>query len=603
MRHEFAVAKTYELDDAGILARLPWRRAADRPHHVSFERFDGGEWHAITAKNFAAAVTTTAKGLIASGVRAGDRVALMAGTRFEWVLLDCAIWGAGGVTVPIYPSSAPAQIEWIVADSGARILLVENAANARLTLDAHLPKGVEVLTIDEGAVDELRRRGEDLPDAVVQEALATLTLDSPASIVYTSGTTARPKGCVLTHRNLLAEVRGILSHPAAEKVAAYGQRTLMFLPLAHVLARAVTYAAWEGGATVGFWGDFGTVTDKFRSFRPTFVLGVPRVFEKVYEGVRANAAKGGPATAEIFRRAEQVAISWSKNLGGDGLGDQRRPGPRHQAEYALFDRLVYGKVRAALGGQCATGISGGGALNPRLAHFFRGLGVPLYEGYGLTETCAAITVNGPGCHRIGSVGIPLGGNSVRIAPSGEIELSGDVVFHEYWKNPDATDAAFDGEWFRTGDIGRLDKDGYLTITGRMKEIIVTAGGKNVVPGPMEDILRQHELVGHAMVVGEGKPFIGALITLDEAGARKWAQENGRDPDDLTALAADPQLRATLQEAVDEASAGVSKAEGIKRFVVLPKDFSEETGELTATLKLKRHVIGAAFADEIESMYS
>ncbi len=599
---EFAVPTTYDLDESGILARLPRRRAAERPHHVSFERFENGQWHAVTAKTFAAAVTATAKGLIASGIQAGDRVAIMAGTRFEWVLLDCAIWGAGAVTVPIYPSSAPAQIEWIVADSGARILLVDNAAQKRLTLDAHLPEGVEVLTIDEGAVDDLRRRGSDLPDEVVSEALATLALDSPASIVYTSGTTARPKGCVLTHRNLLAEVRAILAHPTGQEATAYGKRTLMFLPLAHVLARAVTYAAWEGGATVGFWGDFGTVTDKFASFRPTFVLGVPRVFEKVHEGVRANAAKGGPVTAEIFRRAEQVAIRWSEAQGGDGLGDRRRPGPRHQAEYALFDRLVYGKVRAALGGQCALGISGGGALNPRLAHFFRGLGLPLYEGYGLTETCAAITVNGPGCQRIGTVGMPLSGNAVRIADNGEIELRGEVVFHEYWKNPEATAACFDDGWFRTGDIGRLDRDGYLSITGRMKEILVTAGGKNVVPGPMEDILRQHPLVGHAMVVGEGKPFIGALVTLDEAGARAWARENGRDPGDLVALAADPQLRATIQEAVDEASAGVSKAEGIKRFVILPQDFSEETGELTATLKLKRHVIGAAFADEIASLY-
>lgn len=599
---EYSAPATYDLDEGGILARLPWRRAAERPHHVSFEKFDTGEWHAITAKSFAAAVTATAKGLIASGIQAGDRVAIMAGTRFEWVLLDCAIWGAGAVTVPIYPSSAPAQIEWIVADSGARILCVDNGAQRRLTLEAALPDGVEVLTIDEGAIDDLRRRGADLPDEVVTEALATLTLDSPASIVYTSGTTARPKGCVLTHRNLLAEVRAILAHPAGREAAAYGRRTLMFLPLAHVLARAVTHAAWEGGATVGFWGDFGTVTDKFASFRPTFVLGVPRVFEKVHEGVRKNAAKSGPVTAEIFRRAEQVAIRWSEAQGGDGLGDRRRPGPRHQAEYALFDRLVYGKVRAALGGQCTLGISGGGALNPRLAHFFRGLGLPLYEGYGLTETCAAITVNGPGCHRIGTVGMPLGGNAVRLTDAGEIELSGEVVFHEYWKNPEATAACFDDGWFRTGDIGRLDKDGYLSITGRMKEILVTAGGKNVVPGPMEDILRQHPVIGHAIVVGEGRPFIGALITLDEAGARAWATENGRDPADLVALAADPQLRATIQEAVDEASAGVSKAEGIKRFVILPEDFSEETGELTATLKLKRHVIGSAFADEIESLY-
>ncbi|WP_431841734.1 AMP-dependent synthetase/ligase [Calidifontibacter indicus] len=597
---EFATEQNFTLDSDGILARLPWRRAAERPLHTSFERFENGQWLPVTAERHLAEVKAAAKGFIAAGIEPGDRVAIMACTRYEWILLDAAIWAAGGVTVPIYPSSAPAQVEWIVQNSAAKLLIVEdevaqdNLANADIA-------GAEVLVIDAGAVGALRRRGivAGVDDDAVEARLDTLTLDSPASLIYTSGTTGRPKGCVLTHANLLAEAQAVLAMPIGQQAARFGKRTLMFLPLAHVLARAITYAAYEGGATVGFWADFKTIVDKFASFEPDMILCVPRVLEKVHAGVRAQALAGGPAKAKIFRRAEQVAIEWSKAQGGDGLGDATKPGLRLQAEHRLFDKLVYGKVRAAMGGRCTMAISGGGALGATLGHFFRGIGLPTYEGYGLTETTSAITVNSPGAQRIGTVGRPIPGNAVRIADNGEIELKGAVVCAGYWQNEQATSEAFDDGWFRTGDLGALDADGYLTITGRAKEILVTAGGKNVAPGPMEEQLRAHEVIGNAVVVGEGRPFVGALITLDPEGAADWAKANNRPVD---GLATDEQLRAEIQVAVDEASSQVSHAEGIKKFVVLPDDFTEETGELTPTLKVKRHVVNEKYADQIDSIY-
>ena len=596
---EFAVEQDFTLDEDGILARLPWRRAAERPQHTSFERFENGQWLPVTAERFLAEVKATAKGLLASGVGAGDRVALMANTRYEWILLDASVWAVGGATVPIYPSSSPSQVEWIVQDSGARILLVEDAI-ARDNLSGADLADAEIMVIDDGATGVLRRRGVDVPDDAIEARLDGLTLDSPASIIYTSGTTGRPKGCVITHRSLLAEARGVLTHPIGESVAGSGKRTLMFLPLAHVLARAVTYAAYEGGATIGFWGDFKTIVDKFGTFSPDMILCVPRVLEKVHGGVRAKALAGGPVKAEIFRRAERVAIEWSECQGNSGLDDATKPSVRLRAEHRLFDKLVYSKVREAMGGRCSVAITGGGALGETLTHFYRGIGVPAYEGYGLTETCAAITVNGPGVQRIGTVGRPVAGNAVRIAENGEIELRGPVVFEQYWQNSDATRDAFHDGWFKTGDLGELDADGYLRITGRAKEIIVTAGGKNVVPGPLEEQLRSHQVIGHAMLVGEGRPFVSALIALDPEGVADWASANGKQvgPD----LASDDQLRAEIQVAVDEASAAVSKAEGIRKFVVLPDDFTEETGELTATMKIKRHVVEQKYAEQIESIY-
>ena len=608
MTTQIADGGPLDLEPADLLPLRPWRLAVQDPQHHSFSRPEGEGWQPITAREHLSHVVDTAKGLIASGVAAGDRVALLSDTRYEWLLLDESIWSVGAATVPIYPSSSASQVEWILQDSGARVVVVETPAQAALV--AGLDLEVDVLVLDDGAVAELRGRGRDLDPADVESRRDEVDLDTLASIVYTSGTTGRPKGVVVTHRHLAAEVRALLDHPIGE-AAGPGKRLLMFLPMAHVLARAVTYTAAQGGATVGFWSDFGSITDRLGSFSPHLVLGVPRVFEKVHDGIRKKAVHdGGPVIGEVFRRGERVAISWSEAKGGDGLGDEREPSLRLRAEHALFDRLLFARVRAALGGECLYAISGGGALGERLAHFFRGVGVPVYEGYGLTETCAAITVNGPGCQRVGTVGRPIAGAQVRIAEGGEVELRGEVVFEEYWGNPEATEQALADGWFRTGDLGSLDDDGYLRITGRAKEIIVTAGGKNVVPGPLEDALRSHALIANAMVVGEGQPYIGALLTLDEPAVRHWAQAKGLVSEgggelgerELAELCRGEELRAEVQQAVDEANAQVSRAEGIRRYRLLTEDFTEERDELTATHKLRRHSIERTRADAIERLY-
>ena len=572
-----ATGEALELTDRDLLPLRPWRRAQEDPQHPSFSHVVDGDWQTITAGEHLESLVATVRGLIATGVTAGDRVVLMADTRYEWLLLDEAIWNAGAGTVPVYPSSSRSQLEWIVRDSGARVLLVETPAMAQLATGLD----VEVLVIDDGALATLAERGRTVPEEEVHARRDAVTLDGLAGIVYTSGTTGRPKGVVLTHRHLAAEVAGCLAHPIGE-VGAPGRRILMFLPMAHVLARSVAYIAAQSGATVGFWSDFSTIVEKFGSFRPHMVVGVPRVFEKVHAGIRAKAA-GSRVSAAVFAKGEQVAIDWSRAVGDDP--HPGRPGLRLRVLHAVFDRLLYAKVRAALGGETMYEISGGGALGERLGHFFRGVGVPIHEGYGLTETCAAITVNGPDQQRVGTVGRPLPGNEVRISEGGAIEVRGAVVTDGYWNNEEATRSSIVDGWFATGDLGSLDDEGYLTITGRAKEIIVTAGGKNVVPGPLEDVLRSHPLVSQAMVVGEGRPFVAALITLDPEAERP----------------ADPQ--AELQGVVDEANELVSKAEGIKKFVVLDDDFTEESGEMTATQKLKRHVIETQRAEAIEGLYA
>ena len=468
-------------------------RAATDPRAVPFEYHDGDQWRSLSNAELVARVDRIAAGLIASGVEPGDRVALMSGTRLEWVLVDMAIWTAGAITVPVYPSSSADQLAWILTDSAAKVLVAETDDHVVVVSDTDLPATcTRVLYINDGGLEALEADGEAVPAETLDAALATLDLDSPASIIYTSGTTGRPKGCVITHRNILSECHALLDHPIGS-MAENGKKTLMFLPLAHVLARGVTYTVFLGEAIVGFWDDTSTILPRFADFRPHMILGVPRVFEKVRDGIAKKAGDKGQLQGEIFRRAEAIAIEDSRLRGGDGLNDARKPSIPHVLQYKAFDALVYKTVREALGGRCEYAISGGGAMPDRIAHFFRGLGVPLYEGYGLTESTAAVTVNGPGCQRIGTVGRPIAGHSVRIADSGEVEISGPVVFTRYWNNEQATAEALRDGWFATGDLGKLDSDGYLTITGRAKEIIVTAGGKNVAPGPIEDAIRESPL--------------------------------------------------------------------------------------------------------------
>ena len=571
--------------------------AQSTPGLVVFSRPEASGWVDVTAEDFAALVTGVAKGLIVAGVGEGDRVALLSSTRFEWTLLDYAIWACGGVSVPIYDSSSPDQIRWILEDSGATVAIVETPEHAR-----HVDTGApdtpsRVFTVDEDAVGTLITEGRDIEDSEVFRRVVALTANDLASLVYTSGTTGRPKGCVLSHRNLLAEVRALTSAPVGA-VARPGHRALTFLPLAHVLARAVSMAMFEAGVTQAHWSDFSSITHEFERFRPHTILGVPRVFEKVREGAARSAAARGGFARRMFAFAERTAVRYSRSE------DEGGPSALLRLQRAVADRLVYRKLRGALGGDCWWAISGGGALSEELGHFFRGLGVPVYEGYGLTESTAAHTVNGPGEQKIGTVGPPLAGNAVRIADDGEIELRGPVVFEGYWRNRKATEAAFDDGWFRTGDLGELDDDGYLTVTGRKKDLIVTAGGKNISPGPLEDRMRGHELVSHAVVIGDGRPFVGALLALDPVAFGKWKQAHDKPesatPDDL---ADDPDLRAELQSVIDDANTTVSHAESVKKFAVLGRDLTEEDGDLTVTGKVKRNVVTAHFAALIDGIYT
>ncbi|MEE4023203.1 long-chain fatty acid--CoA ligase [Gordonia sp. PKS22-38] len=596
---EFSVPAEFSISESDDCTDIVFRIAEREPDKVMFRRKAAQEWLPVTASDAAAQITAIAKGLIAAGVAPGDRVALLSRTRLEWNLIDFAIWAAGAITVPIYDSSSGPQIEWIMRDSGATTIVVEDDGHREIVdgIDGLGP--VSVLQIDvtdgEGAIAHLTKTGAEIHDDEVVKRRAAVRSADPATLIYTSGTTGRPKGCELTHANLLSEVRGVLASSMSSLLGP-DKRLLMFLPLAHVLARAITLVAIEAGVEVGHHADTRTLVGEFASFRPSVILSVPRVFEKVYNTARQSAHDDGKG--KIFDAAANVAIDYSaaEERGSVGLV--------LKVKHALFDRLVYGKLRAALGGQCEAAISGGAPLGPRLGHFFRGIGVPVFEGYGLTETTAAFSVNTPGAVKVGTVGKPLPGNSVRIADDGEVMLSGGVVFSEYWQNPDATAAAVEDGWFHTGDLGTLDSDGFLTITGRKKELIVTAGGKNVSPAGLEDVIRANALVSQAVVIGDAKPFIAALVTIDPEAFPAWKERNGK-PADATVgdLADDADLRAEVASAVESANQTVSHAEAIKKFRILADDFTEETGEMTPTLKVKRNVVVDKFSGDIDAIYA
>ncbi|MFG1784984.1 AMP-dependent synthetase/ligase [Rhodococcus oryzae] len=593
---EFELPATFTIPADVSMADTVFRYAQDSPDFVPFQLPSGSGWSDVTAARFAEGVTAVAKGLIASGVAPGDRVAIMSATRYEWVLLDYAIWTAGACTVAIYETSAAAQAKWILEDSGTTLLVVEAQRHADTVREvaATAPALRETLRIDEGAVDELIRRGAGVDDAELRARRTAVGASSPATLIYTSGTTGRPKGVQLTHANLFAEsvaVRTALSEALVE-----GKRTLMFLPLAHVFARAISVGAFDAKVTVAHTSDWTTLVDQFAAFKPNFILSVPRVFEKVYNASRQKAVDGGKA--KIFDKAAATAIEWSRarDEGGPGLGLRLR--------HALFDRLVYGKLRAALGGECDLAVSGGGPLGARLGHFFRGVGLPIYEGYGLTETTAAVTVNTSSRQRVGTVGRPLDGHGVRIADDGELLVRGPVVFDGYWHNEEATADAFVDGWFRTGDLGTIDEAGFVTITGRKKEIIVTAAGKNVSPSQPEDALRAHPLIGQCMVVGDAKPFVGALITIDPEALPGWRERNGVAADvPLVELIGHPALVAEIDAAVAETNAQVSSAEQIKKVRILAVDWTQETGELTPKMSLKRNVVLERHAIDVEEIYA
>ncbi|WP_406232738.1 AMP-dependent synthetase/ligase [Nocardia sp. NBC_01009] len=595
---EFEVPASYTIPEDANNSDNVFRHAEQSPGAVLFNIPNGnGGFADVTAAEFAKTVTSVAKGFIASGIELGDRVAIMAPTRYEWAVLDFAIWAAGGCTVAIYDSSAPEQAKWILQDSATKLLVVDSDKHRAVIdeIDAGaLTDLKETLQIDKGGIEELTTRGADLDDEAVHARRAQVNAASPATLIYTSGTTGRPKGVMLSHSNLYAESKS--DRIALSKYVTAGKKTLMFLPLAHVFARGVTLAAFDAKVIVAFTSDWSTLVDQFGSYRPHFILAVPRVFEKVFNSAKQKAHDGGKG--KIFDAAAETAIAWSESLDNGG------PGLVLKLKHTLFDKLVYSKLRVALGGQCEAAVSGGGPLGARLGHFFRGVGVTIYEGYGLTETTAAVTVNTPENIRVGTVGKPTEGHAVKIAEDGELLLRGSVVFNGYWGNATATEEAFADGWFKTGDLGAIDADGYVTITGRKKEIIVTAGGKNVSPGLMEDSLRAHPLISQVMVVGDGQPFIGALITLDPEALPGWKERHNLPADTpIEKLIENAELVAEVDAAIADTNKKVSHAEAIKKIRILPVDWTQETGELTPKMSLKRAVVMKQYASEVEKIYS
>ncbi|MGW7554802.1 AMP-dependent synthetase/ligase [Streptomyces rimosus] len=594
---EFSLPALYEVPADGNLTDLIRRNAAQHPDVAVLGRKVDGRYEDVTATEFLAEVRAVAKGLMATGIEPGDRIGLMSRTRYEWTLLDFAIWSAGAVTVPVYETSSAEQVQWILGDSGAVACVVESPAQeaAVESVRDRLPALENIWQIERDAIARLRAAGEGITDAEVDERSAAADADSPATIVYTSGTTGRPKGCVLTHRSFFAECGNVVER--LKPLFRTGHSSvLLFLPVAHVFGRLVQVASVMAPIKLGHAPDIKNLTDDLAAFRPTLILGVPRVFEKVYNSARAKAQAEGKG--KIFDRAAETAIAYSRALdtpAGPGLG--------LKLKHKLFDKLVFGKLRAVLGGRATHAISGGAPLGERLGHFYRGIGFTALEGYGLTESCAATAFNPWDRQKIGTVGQPLPGSVVRIADDGEVLLHGEHLFTEYWNNEAATKEALSDGWFHTGDIGTLDEDGYLAITGRKKEILVTAGGKNVAPAVIEDRIRAHALIAECMVVGDGRPFVGALVTLDEEFLPRWAAENGRPAGQGVAeLSRDPELLAAVQRAVDDGNAAVSKAESVRKFRILPTQFTEESGHVTPSLKLKRNVVAKDFADEIEAIY-
>jgi long-chain acyl-CoA synthetase len=582
----------------GSLSDPVWANASSHPDTAVFSRpvGAGGGWLDVTAAEFARDVTAVAKGLIAAGVKHGDRVALLSPTRYEWTLVDYAIWSIGAVTVPIFETSSASQIQWILTDSEAVAAVVESAAHGAVVESARAdaPALQEVWRIEAGAVDELTALGQQISDAEFDKRRTAVVPSDLATLIYTSGTTGRPKGCKISHSNFLDELT-----PAVKVLDdlfdVNGASTLLFLPLAHVFARIIQVGCVMMRVKVGHSADIKNLVDDLGAFKPTFILSVPRVFEKVFNSASQKAHADGKG--KIFDAAADTAIAYSQaqDKGGASFG--------LKAKHALFDRLVYGKLRAVLGGQVQYAVSGGAPLGDRLGHFFRGIGVPVLEGYGLTETTAAVAVNLPDDIRIGTVGRPLPGVSVGVADDGELCFKGGQVMQGYWKNDDATAAAVDADgWFHTGDLGEFDVDGFIKITGRKKEILVTAGGKNVAPAVLEDRIRLHPLVSQCMVVGDAKPFIAALVTIDPETIVPWATARDKATD-VPSLVSDADLIAEVQKAVDEANSTVSKAEAIKKFVILPNDWTQETDELSLKLSLRRHIVMRNHQADVEALYA
>ena len=594
--NEISIPPLVPAATAGNLTNLIAERAWFEPERIIMSRPLGEGWQPVTAREVEEEIRATAKGLIASGVQIGDRVAIMARTRYEWTILDFATWFAGGVVVPIYDTSSAEQIDWILNDSHSVAIIVETPALAELVKTVQPSHTRHMWTMTDDVLTVLREAGKHIGDDEIDRRRNAITPASLATLIYTSGTTGKPKGVQLSHANFLSECGNVVQG-ASELFLKPGGSTLLFLPIAHVFGRMVQIGSISAGLHMAHCSDpVGRLPMDLASFKPTFVLAVPRIFEKIYNGAEAKAEAAGKG--DIFRKAAAVAIAYSEAL------DKKKVSPILKLKHGLFDKLVYSKIRAGMGGRVEAAISGGAPLGVRLGHFYRGAGVTVLEGYGLTETTAGATLNLIGAQRVGSVGRPIPGTSVKIAEDGEVLLRGPIVMDGYWQNQAANDEVFDSErWFKSGDLGKLDEDGFLYIVGRKKELIVTAGGKNVAPAVLEDRLRAHPLVSQCMVVGDNQPFIAALVTLDPDALKAWVANNKKDGASIADLVNDPDLIAVIQTAVDDANKAVSKAESIRKFTLLSTDFTIAGGHLTAKLSVKRHVVAKEFAKEIDALFA
>ncbi|WP_026547072.1 AMP-dependent synthetase/ligase [Paenarthrobacter nicotinovorans] len=598
-----------EADPDSNVTDLLLERCAKDPFGTLYAHKTANGWLNVSGARFLADVTALAKGLIAGGLNPGDPIAVLSRSSYEWTLVDFAIWMAGGVTVPIYETSSASQIEWILADSGARRIFVEDTAKAGLVhnlVDRSAAIGDDPVTIirmdhdgDAPNLTSVSAVGVGIMDSELERQRSSANLSDIASIVYTSGTTGKPKGCEITHGNFVLVARNVIPF-LPELLMQQGARTLMFLPLAHVLARAVQVVCLTAGITLGHSAGASGLMGDLSTFKPTFLLAVPRIFEKVYAGAGHKAAMGGKAA--LFSAASATAVEYSTAVDLAARGQGPGPGWLLGMKHAAFNKLLYPKVREVFGGQVGYTVSGASPLSLRDNHFFHGAGVPVLEGYGLTETTAPCTVNTPSMTRIGTVGIPLPGTTIRVAQDGEVLVKGIGVFKGYHANEEATEAAFVDGFFRTGDLGELDADGFLTITGRKKDLLVTAGGKNVAPAPLEEKLREHPLVGQAVVVGDGRPFVAALVSLDPEGLADWCAENKIGALSPAEAAGDDRVKAAVQSAVDEANKLVSAAESIRKFAFITAELSVESGHLTPSLKLKRASVVSDFQAAVEKLY-
>ena len=581
---------------AGNLTNLIAERAWFEPERITMSRPLGDGWQSVTAREVDEEVRATAKGLIAAGIGIGDRVAIMARTRYEWTILDFAIWYAGAVVVPIYDTSSAEQIDWILNDSSTVGIIVETPALRELVQTVQPAHTKHVWVMTEDVLTVLRNAGAQVSDDEIERRRAALGPDTLATLIYTSGTTGKPKGVSLTHGNFLAECGNVVQG-ASDLFLKPGGSTLLFLPVAHVFGRMVQIGAINSGLHLAHCSDpLGRLPIDLASFKPTFVLAVPRIFEKIYNGAEARAEAAGKG--KIFRKAAETAVAYSEAM------DKKRISPLLTLKHGLFDKLVYSKIRAGMGGRVEAAISGGAPLGVRLGHFYRGAGVTILEGYGLTETTAGATLNLTGAHRVGSVGRPIPGTSIKIAEDGEVLIRGGIVMGGYWQNDAANAEAFDSQgWFQSGDLGKLDDEGFLYIVGRKKELIVTAGGKNVAPAVLEDRLRAHPLVSQCLVVGDNQPFIAALVTIDQDSLKGWVTNNKKEGASMADLANDPDLIAVIQTAVDDANKAVSKAESIRKFTILTTHFTIAGGHLTQKLSIKRHVVAKEFAKEIDQLFT